>query len=483
MTNPDHSQVDADLAAYEQNVAAALAAAQQQVADAQQQLAAVTADDQAQQAKAVAAAAQVAQLQALVAQLQAQVAALSPPQVGSLPVGQANYPVPAAGVLFVSLTGDDSASGSLLSPMRTVPAAVKRFGSSPGTVVVRGGVYPTSFATGATGAPVTVQNYPGEPVWFDGGGSLHALVVESEPVSWRGVGVRNFVPDGTNSDISPIYDGGSSAGSFLENVVITNIMSTKAQAAQLNKPNITVHLCTIDGMAAAGIGGDRADNITIDSCLFRNVNASGAGPASTTGAVKITRSRKVTLTNNRLESAGNPCVGLWVDWYCTDVTMRGNTIVGPWSIGLNLEDTEGYVLDGNTVTGAGYAAAARASGAGKITRNRWDASSGMHLWIAQDRHQNPYSGSDNYMTPAECPWQVHDVLVTDNDFGGSGSAPQVTLRVQDTFYGKPADSLGVTVTGNRFHDPRLALQWGSASYQSVAALQAATALASGNTQG
>lgn len=86
------------------------------------------------------------------------------PSRGSVPVGQAEYEIPANAV-FVSTDGDDSSPGTRTAPKRSVAAAAKAVPAG-GTIVVRGGVYHEDRVD--VFKPLTVQNYPREAVWFDG---------------------------------------------------------------------------------------------------------------------------------------------------------------------------------------------------------------------------------------------------------------------------------------------------------------------------
>lgn len=85
-------------------------------------------------------------------------------QRGSLPVGQATYPVPAQAV-FISPSGSDLGAGSLSAPKATLRAAMVT-APAGGVIVCRAGVYREG--NWITSKPVTVQAYPGEVVWFDG---------------------------------------------------------------------------------------------------------------------------------------------------------------------------------------------------------------------------------------------------------------------------------------------------------------------------
>lgn len=85
-----------------------------------------------------------------------------------------------SGAVFVATNGSDSNNGKQGSPFKTLQRAARSVPAG-GTIVVRGGVYrqgvgdPTSPKYGGLGtsytsfpANVTVENYPGETVWYDG---------------------------------------------------------------------------------------------------------------------------------------------------------------------------------------------------------------------------------------------------------------------------------------------------------------------------
>lgn len=84
---------------------------------------------------------------------------------GALTVGTAAYDLPTGAAMYVSPSGNNANSGSVSSPKLTLGAAIDAVASG-GTVVVRAGVYPEKVGTKTKAC--TIQNYPGEAVWFDG---------------------------------------------------------------------------------------------------------------------------------------------------------------------------------------------------------------------------------------------------------------------------------------------------------------------------
>jgi hypothetical protein len=99
------------------------------------------------------------------------------PLAGSLPVGEAAYPVPAGTVLYVSPTGDDGASGGVNAPKRTLAGAISA-APDGASVVLRAGEYHEQVSM-PSGKTLTIQAYPGETVWFDG---------SSVYTDWSGIG-------------------------------------------------------------------------------------------------------------------------------------------------------------------------------------------------------------------------------------------------------------------------------------------------------
>jgi trimeric autotransporter adhesin len=125
--------------------------------------------------------------------------------VGSLPVGQAQYPVP-TNAIFVAPNGDDAASGTHTSPLRTVSAAIAKAGSGA-TIVLRGGTYHESVTIPPAKSGITIQAYPSERVWFDG-----STVVSG----WTQVG-RTWVHRGWTAhfDHSASFTHGDNSGGFV----------------------------------------------------------------------------------------------------------------------------------------------------------------------------------------------------------------------------------------------------------------------------
>lgn len=110
---------------------------------------------------------------------------------GSLAVGSANYSVPGDGTArFVSPSGSNGNAGTEASPWQTFEYALVNTAAG-GTIVLRAGSYHegkifvnsssntnSAYVALSTGnANITIQNYPGEEVWFDGSSVISSWTI------------------------------------------------------------------------------------------------------------------------------------------------------------------------------------------------------------------------------------------------------------------------------------------------------------------
>lgn len=126
---------------------------------------------------------------------------------GALPIGTASY-TPPADAIYVATSGNDTTgTGAIGTPFRTLARALSAAVAGK-TIVLRSGVYHEggSNHASATGVSVyknniTIQNYPGEPVWFDG---------SSVQTGWTQSGSTWSIPWTKTFDHSPTSTSGAS---------------------------------------------------------------------------------------------------------------------------------------------------------------------------------------------------------------------------------------------------------------------------------
>ena len=128
---------------------------------------------------------------------------------GSVPVGSASYAVP-GDAIYVSTSGNDTTgTGAVGSPYRTLVKAIA-MATTGKTIAVRAGIYHEggSSHTSAIGVQVnknslTIQNYPGEAVWFDG---------SQTQTGWTQSGATWYIPFTKVFDHSPTATSGAADG-------------------------------------------------------------------------------------------------------------------------------------------------------------------------------------------------------------------------------------------------------------------------------
>lgn len=80
------------------------------------------------------------------------------------PLAATNYTVPSTAI-YVAEHGDNSATGSLETPLKSISEAIRRVDVG-GTIVIREGTYREKLPT--VSKTLTMQSYPGEEVWIKG---------------------------------------------------------------------------------------------------------------------------------------------------------------------------------------------------------------------------------------------------------------------------------------------------------------------------
>lgn len=499
---------------------------------------------------------------------------------GAVPIGTTNYAIPAGAKYVDPMNGSNSNAGTIGSPYRSVTYATSQIGTD-GTIVCRAGTYHEQFDHTSGRQPCTVQNYPGEVVWFDGSivvstwsqngaswvhtgiptqfnhasskgwatlngnmlqgdvnaglsdqvfydgqpllqiadattpaagqfsvdyanntitigsdpsghevrvSDLRYLVVASQRISWKGVGVRRYSPDNTSSVGAPFYYGGTSAGSLFENVIIKQ---SAMAATNLNKPNITVRNCTIEENMIAGIGGAFCDGIVIDSCVLQNNNQGKFQPQPITGAIKITDCNVAAVTNCLIADNVN-AMGVWFDVSCVRVSIVNNFISGNHYKGIEVELSDGGnlagtqyrgVVAGNYITGANFGISCLDSGYTDFYNNTIVNCTSADIMMQRD--DRPLNTGDRTRTLQECPWDTVGNVCINNIMGPC----TIPIRVFDSNNSRSADAMNNQVRYNLF--TKLSggiVQWGNASnsfvtYNTPAAFHAAVpSLSSGNVQ-
>lgn len=246
-------------------------------------------------------------------------------QVGSAPVGTANYAVPAT-ALFVAPTGNDSQAGTMAAPFRTLAAAIARAASGQ-TIVLRQGSYHESVVIPST-KKLTIQAYPKEAVWLDGSSTVTGFQASGSA----------YVANGWTSkfDASPTYSWGASDGTDADWAFINANYPMASHPDQV----------WIDGVAqrqVASAGAVTAGAFYVDyasSRLYLGTNPTGKNVQASSLAQAI-----------NIRSNGSALKGLGVRRYAPSVPHMGAvTLERPGNA------IENVVISDNATTGLAVSA-------------------------------------------------------------------------------------------------------------------------------
>lgn len=238
---------------------------------------------------------------------------------GSLPVGTASYDVP-AGAVTVTTTAQ------LASAVTSATAGR--------TIVVKGGVYNVSNIRPTV--PLTIQNAPGETVWFDGTGLNTGCMTIKSAATIRGIGIRNYptTTDPWNRGVI-IPDGAD--GTTFENVVIEDMAYYAVRAFEC--ADVTFRNVTIRRSGLLHLGTGFMQNMTVENMLLEDANRDNIGFNPLTeepSAWKDTVSRGLKVDGLKIVNAPN-WIGLWLDQSCYQFDIKNVSVEGCPKYGIHIE--------------------------------------------------------------------------------------------------------------------------------------------------
>lgn len=276
-----------------------------------------------------------------------------------------------------------------------------------------------------------------------------ALVAGAPDVRLEGFGVRRYA--NSVARFGAVYLG--RPGNVARDVVVEDVATTaftvsddtRAEGGSLE--NVTVRRA---GMLA--VHANWADGLRITGSRFEDSNREGFNPAPVAGAIKVTRSRRVTIENNEIAQT-NDAAGIWLDEAVVDFTIRGNRVTGGGA-GVLLELSSSGAVTRNDVTAQDRGIVVYNSGFVLVEHNHLSDIATADLWLAEDhrRQSDPEAAGHDPRFPPGDPtntWRLHQVRIVDNV---ARSSPLARIFVFD-----PAGTLdpsGVGIRDNEFISPR-----------------------------
>ena len=229
--------------------------------------------------------------------------------------------------LYVAPNGNDAAQGTANAPLATLGRAASLL-SKGGTVIVRGGVYPsqTGFvASGSAEVPLHIRAADGEQPIFDGSDlnveSVAVIYMESAShVVIEGLEVRNclvFGCEGIASD-TPVLDL-TIRGNHIHHVA--------ASAARFSGRQIRIEDNDIHDVALHNENNTNFPNGGWPTCV-------GTIPDSLNLSNPWTDD--VVIRANRIRDCWGEGIGVW---YGSNVTVEDNSIVNAWNAGIYTDNS------------------------------------------------------------------------------------------------------------------------------------------------
>ncbi|WP_375426339.1 right-handed parallel beta-helix repeat-containing protein [uncultured Friedmanniella sp.] len=300
---------------------------------------------------------------------------------GAASIGSASYAVPSNAV-FVSTSGNDSSAGTQGAPVRTVTKALTK-AKSGSTIVLRGGTYHEYFIV-PPGKAVTIQNYPGEAVWFDGSSQVTGFTASGS--AWR---TGNWT---TQFDSSPTYTRGAPDGTAVGWTFLNPAYPMAAhpdavwidgteqtQVSSLSK--VTAGTFYVDyGSKALYLGTNPSGRTVAASTLSQAVSlrASGTtirGVGFRRYASSVPQQGVITtyypgqhLENVEVRDSSTGGIGI----FDTGCSLKNVTITGSGQMGLQASYADGLVVDNVSIRNSNdqHFNATPSAGGFKVTTTR-----------------------------------------------------------------------------------------------------------------
>jgi len=236
-----------------------------------------------------------------------------------------------------------------------------------------------------------------------------------------------------------------------------------------------------------GISGAQVDGTSVTNSVITNTNTEHFNGEPAAAAVKITRSRGITVTNNDF-SNGRNVMGLWFDESVVGFTVIHNTMTNNGSepnIQAELSDT-GTIAD-NVLTDSSAGVLLFDSGNIKVYNNTFGNNGLGSVFLNQDERRESTPGNNHDprqpIPDSTCPWLLRNITISNNAFGWNGGPYGFQVYVLDKATGIPASSMNITIDGNAFHSKGSTTDnmvgWGGNDNHTLTLFQTPSALGSG----
>lgn len=294
-------------------------------------------------------------------------------------------------------------------------------------------------------------------------------------VSVKGIGFRKYATSIPESGTVRIGRGGG----VIDNVVIED--SSTIGLSIVGK--VDVNRVTVTRAGMMGVHGEMADGATVRNSLVQEPNAEDFNDKPASGGMKFTRSRQLTVDNNKIVN-GHTVKGLWLDASCYDIKVVRNQVQDNGKAQIQIELTAKGVVADNYVSGGDMGIYLEDSGDLTIANNVAFNTTHADIYNMQDsrRPSNYPVGRDprQPLNDPTNPWLVRNNRYLNNVFGTDTQASYFQFYVLDVESNIDADTMNLRVDGNVFSTKAVNTQatmigWGSGDNKTVERFESQTA--------
>ncbi len=274
-----------------------------------------------------------------------------------------------------------------------------------------------------------------------------AMSIRSTDSVIRGIGVRRYATSvpmmGT---VTTYYDGVT-----LENVMIVDNATT---GLFVGSKNVTLRNVTLRNNGLLGMGANNADNLKVESLYSEANNSQRFNCSPVSGAMKITRSRQVSVQGSAF--VNNFGQGPWFDESVYDTTFADNDVVNNTCAGVIFELSDKVKVVNNLIANnKKEGMIVQDTGNVEIWNNTFVGNVGSLDVVQDDRRASNLSvaGHDKRQTLPDptMPWITKNVTLVNNVF--SQSTGEAVIRVNDWSKEFKSSEMLTKSDRNLFHRP------------------------------
>lgn len=259
-----------------------------------------------------------------------------------------------------------------------------------------------------------------------------AINLQAQDITLQGFGVRRYAtPYEMRGAILADYPNAT----FRQLVIQDNATI----GLGLSNPGKLIENVTVQRNGQLGIGANKSEGITIRDSIASYNDSENFNYVPVAGGIKITTSNGVVVTNTEV-SNNYRAYGLWLDEWCSNFTLVGNTTNNNGGSNIEVEISSTGVIANNVSTGGRAGIRVYNTDKVKIFNNHVGGQTTFGIQLSQDARWKtaPKAGFTQV---------VKDITISNNVFG-CGKLFQFYALDGETNIS--ADKMNITINGNLF---------------------------------